>query len=95
MVFGVNHEMRDFKNNRKKDLDLVVARPRGDGEKFDARSFGDLVETYQIELTPEERASLAALPAFYEGPVGTVQIALEAKACMTAHVKALPGSMTS
>lgn len=90
VVFGVNHEMRDFKNNRKKDLDLVVARPREGAKKSRPRVFSDLVETYQINLTPSERASLAALPPLYEGPVGTVQIALEAKACMTAHVKALP-----
>ena len=28
VVQGINHEMRDFKQNRKKDLDLVLARPR-------------------------------------------------------------------
>lgn len=90
VVFGVNHEMRDFKNNRKKDLDLVIARPRAGVKKSDARVFSDLAESYKIDITPEERASLAALPPLHEGPVGTVQIALEAKACMTAHVKALP-----
>jgi hypothetical protein len=27
VIFGVNHTMRDFKTRRKKDLDLVIARP--------------------------------------------------------------------
>src|SRR5712691_12893105 len=29
VVFGVNHEMRDFSTGRKKNLDLGLARPRG------------------------------------------------------------------
>ena len=27
VIFGINHTMRDFKTRRKKDLDLVIARP--------------------------------------------------------------------
>jgi hypothetical protein len=88
VVFGLNHQMRDFKNNRKKDLDLVVSRPR-DGAQS-GRAFTDLVSIYEIQLTPEERGGLSTLPVFREGPVGSVQMALEAKACMTEHVKALP-----
>src|SRR6266545_2575991 len=30
VIFGTNHEMRSFATNRKKKLDLVVARPAGD-----------------------------------------------------------------
>ena len=88
VVFGLNHEMRDFKNNRKKDLDLVLARPREGGSR--GRAFSDLVSNYRISLTPEESEMLAALPALREGLVGSVQLALEGKACMTEHVKALP-----
>lgn len=90
VVFGVNHEMRDFKNNRKKDLDLVIARPREGAKSRRSRTFSELAKAYKVDLETEEIALLAGLPPFREGPVGTVQVALEAKACMTAHVKALP-----
>jgi hypothetical protein len=90
VVFGINHEMRDFKQNRKKDLDLVLSTP---GTSESKRKLGDsakLLERWGIELTSEERSAFNALPLVREGPVGAVQVALEAKACMTAHVKALP-----
>ncbi|MEO6323533.1 MAG: hypothetical protein ABIT01_16025 [Thermoanaerobaculia bacterium] len=89
VVYGINHEMRDFKQNRKKDLDLVLARPR-DSKSDSARGFKSLVERYQIVLTKEQKQILADLPDIRRGEVGAVQVALEAKACMTAHVKALP-----
>jgi len=31
--FGINHEMRDFKNNRSKDLDLVICTPGPDSDE--------------------------------------------------------------
>ncbi|GAA5161331.1 hypothetical protein [Ornithinimicrobium tianjinense] len=89
VVLGVNHTMRDFATGRKKDLDLVVARPGADATGR-ARSLRSLVDEYQIPLTPEEEGTLHALPDIHVAPVGAVLIALEAKACMTAHVKALP-----
>lgn len=87
--FGINHEMRDFRMNRKKDLDLVICTPRGvldDG----AETFSDLVGRYGIALESSEIAGLASLPALKRSAVGTVLVALEAKACMTAHIKACP-----
>ena len=87
LAFGVNHEMRDFRVNRRKNLDLVVCTPRQPGT---GRSLADLLPKYGIELSRQEAALLAKLPAVLEAPVGTVRIALEAKACMTEHVKALP-----
>lgn len=92
VVFGINHEMRDFKHNRKKDLDLVLARPRDAGRVRDGNPLGfrGLVERYQIALTVAERKLVASLPDVTEGLVGSVHVALEAKACMTEHVKALP-----
>lgn len=88
-VFGVNHEMRDFEHDRKKDLDLVIARPDAPVDA-DARSLVDLADKYLVVLDEPQRAALGALPALREGAVGAVLVAVEAKAAMTAHVKALP-----
>lgn len=89
VILGVNHEMRDFGTGRKKDLDLVIARPNG-SIPAQGPSFKSLVQQYAIGLSPAEAAELAALPDIRIGPVGAVLVALEAKACMTAHVKSLP-----
>lgn len=89
IVLGVNHEMRDFATGRKKDLDLVVARPEGP-VAVGGRSLRDLATRYGIDLTSDEQALLTALPDIPVAPVGAVLVALEAKACMTAHVKSLP-----
>lgn len=87
--FGVNHEMRDFKLNRKKKLDLVICTPKS-GKARAERSFGSLVALYQVDLTDGEAELLDAMPTIIERPVGTVLLALEAKACMTEHAKARP-----
>jgi hypothetical protein len=87
--FGINHEMRDFKNNRKKDLDLVICTPGSTEEKSYA-SFHDLVQQYGIRLSLSQRAQLAKYPELNRVPVGSVHLALEAKAAMTEHIKALP-----
>jgi len=89
VVLGVNHTMTDFATGRKKDLDLVIARPAGTPDAA-ARTFVGLADRYGIELTDLEQGILDALPAFPVAPVGAVLVALEAKACMTAHVKSLP-----
>jgi hypothetical protein len=86
--FGINHEMRDFQHDRKKDLDLVICLPSSGGGS--GRTLVDLGEHYGIDLTAAERDELAGLPALRETPVGNVLVALEAKACMTAHQRALP-----
>lgn len=91
IVFGINESLNDFRRDRKKRLDLVVARPRtGGSQKRKPHSLTGLVEKYRISLTDADRAELDALPVFMEGPVGSVQIALEAKACMTEFAKARP-----
>lgn len=89
LAFGVNHEMSDFRMNRKKNLDLVVSTPRTQ-ELSAGRTFSDLVAKYDIVLTEDEHELLVGLPPLSEAPVGMVRIALEAKACMTEHIKALP-----
>lgn len=88
VAFGINHEMRDFKQNRKKNLDLVLCTP-GEGDPG-RKTFRGLVDDYQIYLDDRETAILRELPEILQMPVGTVQLALEAKACMTEHMKARP-----
>jgi hypothetical protein len=89
--FGINHEMRDFKNNRKKDLDLVICTPRdAGGSTTEDQTFAELAARYHLVLSADAVAELAALPALRRVPVGSVHVAVEAKAVMTAHVKALP-----
>lgn len=92
VIFGVNHTMRDFKTRRKKDLDLVIARP-GTKEPNPItrdKTLTSLAEHYGVVLTSEERARLAALPVARGGPVGNVLVALEAKACMTKFSSSRP-----
>lgn len=89
LVFGINHEMTDFKMHRRKNLDLVLCRPAGTSLKR-TRTFRDLASEYGITLDADQHAALDAIPGLVEGPVGAVEMALEAKACMTEHVKALP-----
>lgn len=90
VAFGINHEMRDFTNDRKKDLDLVLCTPSGAGRPGRLRTLVDMAEEYQIVLSEDERAMLDDLPPLERAPVGSVLMALEAKACMTAHQRALP-----
>jgi hypothetical protein len=89
IAFGINHEMHDFRNGRKKDLDLVLCAPSS-GITARSSSFFDLCSQYGLLLTAEERERLVALPVLVAGAVGSVYLALEAKACMTAHQRALP-----
>jgi hypothetical protein len=89
VIFGVNVTMRDFDSGRKKDLDLVVARPAKDsGTK--SRNLSTLGTYFGVILEGATAQRLAALPTIGEGRVGAPLLALEAKATMTAHIKALP-----
>lgn len=92
VAFGINHEMRDFVHDRKKNLDLVLCTPSGaPGTRLSgAGTLVELARDYDILLTDAETAELEALPVLSRVPVGSVLIALEAKACMTAHQRALP-----
>lgn len=84
--FGVNHEFADFRTRRKKKLDLVIHRPGAQtAASAQARTFVELGEALTIGLDADERSRLDALPSLSEAPVGTVLMALEAKACMTKH----------
>lgn len=90
--YGLNHQMGDFRTGRKKNLDLVVCRPRAgeDRSGAPAPTFADQAFDIGVALTDQDRAELEALPRLEELPVGAVHIALEAKACMTAFGKARP-----
>lgn len=87
LIFGINHEMRDFRTRRKKDLDLVLARPAS-GTIRKPFTFRSLMTKWTILLDSEERRILEELPDAVQHPVGAVHLALEAKACMTEHGKA-------
>jgi len=88
ITFGINHEMRDFKLNRRKNLDLVLCSPGS--EPKPGTHFEELIDRYSIVLEERERAALKTLPQLQSTAVGTVYCALEAKACMTEHMKARP-----
>jgi hypothetical protein len=94
---GINHEMHDFRNKKKKNLDLVVCIPApvssGGGSKGGARKatdFAELADVYGIELSASERLELDGLPRLALSGVSSVLVATEAKAAMTAHQKARP-----
>jgi hypothetical protein len=87
--FGINHEMRDFKNNRSKYLDLVICTPGSHADAQDL-TFVDLARQYHVDLTGAQATQLATYPLLRRVPVGSVHLALEAKAAMTEHIKALP-----
>jgi hypothetical protein len=87
--FGINHEMRDFVHDRKKNLDLVLCTGPASGGRS-PMSLRTMATEYGIRLSPAESAELDRLPELVRAPVGAVLMALEAKACMTAHQRALP-----
>lgn len=88
--FAINRTMNNWQTGRSKNLDLVVARAAGGAESASV-GLEELAERYDIRLTQAELRDLKALPVSPAGTAGsTVLVALEAKACMTAHMKARP-----
>lgn len=97
VAVGINHELRDFRNGKKKNLDLVIARSDVAGTPGGSKSggkgatnFSELAAAYSIILTKNEQAELQKLPKLQIAGVSTVLVAVEAKAAMTAFAKALP-----
>lgn len=91
VAFGINHELHDFRTGRKKNLDLVICTPGTvrDGARAQV-DFLQMAKSLAVELDPEALLALDALPSIKQAAVGEVHVALEAKACMTAHRKARP-----
>lgn len=89
--FAINHLMV---GPISKTLDLVLTRvPRNRESSVGRRSFVEVGESYGVVLTPAEKQQLASLAKVYEetrADVSEVAIAVEAKACMTDHIGALP-----
>lgn len=88
--FGINHVMVGPIN---KTLDLVITVAPPDRAAGKRRHFAGLVNDYGIALDAGEQAALQALPPLEQDDaedVCEVAIALEAKACMTEHIKSLP-----
>lgn len=90
VAFGINHEMRDYTHDRKKDLDLVICRRSSDRAQGGIETFLDMVRAYEIALSPEETSALRNLPSIPLTGVQTSLIALEAKAAFTEFGKARP-----
>lgn len=90
VVFGINREMRSFRTNRTKDLDLVISRPGPGVLAKPPATMHDLALRWGMRLTETQWTQLDQLAPIVEGPAGNVLVALEAKACMTAHIGALP-----
>jgi len=87
VALGVNHRMVDFGTGRAKNLDLVFARPDGPTGRHTLRS---MVSDYGVVLDGPQRSELEDLPDWPTARAGAVLVALEAKAAMTAFIRALP-----
>lgn len=94
IAFGINHKMVDHTNNRPKNLDLVLCRPDigalAPRRTSKAQTFAGLADRFGLELTVDDRELLESLPPLIRQPVGSVLMALEAKAAMTEFGKARP-----
>jgi hypothetical protein len=87
--FGINHEMRDFARDRKKNLDLVLCTP-AEPPLPDGPDLVSMGREWALDLDDEAARALDEAPRLPRVRVGSVLLALEAKACMTAHQRALP-----
>lgn len=88
--FGINHVMVGPIN---KTLDLVITVIPPSRRRVDRLTFAALVAEFGIVLGDADRSALAELPALEQerrDDISEVALALEAKACMTEHVKSLP-----
>lgn len=89
--FAINHLMVGPIN---KTLDLVLTRvPRNRVDHIPRRTFLEVGLSYGIVLTPAEAAQAAEFGAVFEesrDDVSEIAVAVEAKACMTKHIGALP-----
>lgn len=88
--FGINHVMVGPIN---KTLDLVITLTPPERKSRPRSDFASFVKSLGISLDSSEQALLQGLPALlhdHKDDDSEVAVALEAKACMTEHVKSLP-----
>jgi hypothetical protein len=88
--FGINHTMVGPIN---KTLDLVVTVVPPSRDARARRNFVTVAGAFGIVLNDDDRSVLGTLPLLEsddQEDVSEVAIALEAKACMTEHIKSLP-----
>jgi hypothetical protein len=90
IVFGINRKLVDFRTHRSKNLDLVIGRPAEWHLKRRPRTLAQQSAAWKIALTDPQREALALFGDVVEGNIDGVCMALEAKACMTAHTKSIP-----
>ncbi len=88
--FRINHEMIGQIN---KTLDLVLTVVPPTRRPATRRTFAELSDVFGVALDESDCAALASMPALYEelaDDASEVAVAVEAKACMTEHIKSLP-----
>ncbi len=90
VAFGINHRMRDFQNDRQKDLDLVICRRAHAESSAGLRTLAEMIPAYGIMLSPAEQSLFSRLPDIPITSVQTALIAMEAKAAFTEFGKARP-----
>jgi hypothetical protein len=90
VVVAVHQSLRDFQTQRNKVLDLVIAQPAEHPSAPSKSTFAAMAGRFGVVLSAQQRQTLVGLPTAPIASVGSVLLALEAKACMTAHVRALP-----
>ncbi len=86
--FGINHTFQDFAQNKRKDLDLVICKPMSEDDE--GAQLSQRVEQHGLALTDEQWEFVNGFPLFQNVRVGSTLVAIEAKAAMTAHVRARP-----
>jgi hypothetical protein len=98
--FVVNREMRDFWTGDKRCVDFVLGEPVESDSAFQAgvaveaalepSTLKGLCKRYAIVLDERERELLEYLPDLPCVPIRNIQLAVETRACMTAHAAAVP-----
>lgn len=88
--FGINHVMVGAIS---KTLDMVLTVVPPSRATARRKTFAEMVDTLGIALDEADRSALSALPVIFKDrkeDVSEVAVAVEAKACMTKHVNAIP-----
>jgi len=89
VCFALNREMQDFWTGDRKTVDLALGAPGEDVAAQKAVSLKGLKDSYGIRLDPREEDLFEFLPDISASPVRNVQLAVDARTCMTGHAAAL------